>query len=306
MSAAAPSSPDGLLSVGRVSAETGITPDTLRVWERRYGAPVPVRLPSGHRRYTQAQVSWLRRVAEGLALGHRPARLVAASEAQLERLIAEARPETELDPRVAGWLGLVERSAGAELAAALRAAAVETDTIDLLDGAVGPLLRAVGEAWARGALDVRHEHLAAQVVEDFLRGERARAAAARGAPRGRFLLATLADELHELGLLMAALVSEERGVATELLGPSSPLEQIVAAARETGVDAVLVSVALSGAGNGDRRLAELRDALPEAIRLVAGGEGVRRVRRKRRDVLWFAELAPFARWVERGSWRRSQ
>ena len=43
--------------------DTGIGRDTLRVWERRYGRPEPIRLPSGHRRYTAEQIRWLRRVA---------------------------------------------------------------------------------------------------------------------------------------------------------------------------------------------------------------------------------------------------
>ncbi|MDJ0522022.1 MAG: MerR family transcriptional regulator, partial [Planctomycetota bacterium] len=51
-----------LHSIGEVAEATGLTPETLRIWERRYGRPVAVRLPSGHRRYTDEQIVWLRRV----------------------------------------------------------------------------------------------------------------------------------------------------------------------------------------------------------------------------------------------------
>ena len=34
---------DGLYSIGVVERDTGIDRDTLRVWERRYGFPEPVR-----------------------------------------------------------------------------------------------------------------------------------------------------------------------------------------------------------------------------------------------------------------------
>ncbi len=44
------------LSIGAVSQQTGVEPATLRSWERRYGFPVGVRLPSGHRRFTRQQV----------------------------------------------------------------------------------------------------------------------------------------------------------------------------------------------------------------------------------------------------------
>src|SRR4051812_20001969 len=40
------------LSIGDVAARTGISPPTLRVWEQRYGFPVPWRSDGTHRRYS--------------------------------------------------------------------------------------------------------------------------------------------------------------------------------------------------------------------------------------------------------------
>ena len=44
------------LSIGELSEMTGIGVHTLRVWEKRYGAPHSQRLPSGHRRYPKEEV----------------------------------------------------------------------------------------------------------------------------------------------------------------------------------------------------------------------------------------------------------
>lgn len=41
------------LSIGALARRTGVGVSTLRAWERRYGFPVPQRLESGHRRYTE-------------------------------------------------------------------------------------------------------------------------------------------------------------------------------------------------------------------------------------------------------------
>jgi DICT domain-containing protein len=41
------------LSIGDVSARTGVTVATLRAWETRFGFPAPARSPRGHRRYTE-------------------------------------------------------------------------------------------------------------------------------------------------------------------------------------------------------------------------------------------------------------
>jgi DICT domain-containing protein len=58
--------------IGEVVERTGIAEATLRMWERRYGFPVPERLASGHRRYSDREIELIRAVvakrAAGLAL----------------------------------------------------------------------------------------------------------------------------------------------------------------------------------------------------------------------------------------------
>ena len=55
---------DDTYSIGRAASVSGISCATLRMWERRYGRPVPVRLPSGHRRYTADQMRWPKGLAQ--------------------------------------------------------------------------------------------------------------------------------------------------------------------------------------------------------------------------------------------------
>jgi DICT domain-containing protein len=52
------------LSISEVAARTGVAPGTLRMWEQRYGFPVPERTPSGYRRYDGGVVTRVRRVVE--------------------------------------------------------------------------------------------------------------------------------------------------------------------------------------------------------------------------------------------------
>ncbi len=55
-----------------VVQETGLKPDTLRAWERRYGLPVPQRTDSGHRLYSQKDLQLLKwliaRQEEGMSI----------------------------------------------------------------------------------------------------------------------------------------------------------------------------------------------------------------------------------------------
>lgn len=76
------------LSIGELSARTGIGEGTLRMWEARYDFPVPERLPSGHRRYSEAD---LQRVAGVLRAREQGLSLPTAIE-RVRRLEAEPRP----------------------------------------------------------------------------------------------------------------------------------------------------------------------------------------------------------------------
>lgn len=53
-----------LLTIGELSTRTGLSPQLLRTWETRYGFPEPTRLPSGHRRYAEADARAVRRALE--------------------------------------------------------------------------------------------------------------------------------------------------------------------------------------------------------------------------------------------------
>ena len=59
---------DPTYRIGAVSRLTGVAPDTLRVWERRYGAVVPMRSEKGSRLYSQADIgrlSLIKRLVDG-------------------------------------------------------------------------------------------------------------------------------------------------------------------------------------------------------------------------------------------------
>jgi DICT domain-containing protein len=51
------------LAISDVAEQTGIAAGTIRMWEQRYGFPVPARTPSGYRRYSVEDVEAIRRVA---------------------------------------------------------------------------------------------------------------------------------------------------------------------------------------------------------------------------------------------------
>lgn len=83
------------LTIGDLARNTGVTPAVLRMWETRYGFPVPERLPSGHRRYAEKQIDLvsqvLRRRDAGIRLDVAIAEALASAEPGPPSVFAELR-----------------------------------------------------------------------------------------------------------------------------------------------------------------------------------------------------------------------
>lgn len=56
------------LTIAEVASMVGLSPFTIRAWEKRYGALKPRRSAAGHRRYSMDDVEVLRRIKQGVSL----------------------------------------------------------------------------------------------------------------------------------------------------------------------------------------------------------------------------------------------
>jgi len=267
-----------LLPMGAVTRRTGISEHTLRAWERRFDFPRPTRLASGHRRYTEQQVSQLILISRALEAGCRAGDVVPLSATRLHSLFSNLQAD---ETQSAGFSS--EAWVNRILAAAIELNSAAIDTAIVVEAAelgvsrflrerAVPLIAALGEGWANGEIEVRHEHLVTQVLESRLRALRA---PFDNINRGRpIVLACLPGEVHGLGLQLAGVESAASGRKVLILGPQTPVAEIAAAARTTEAVAVGLSVSLFAAPDETLRMVNrLRTALSPDIELWVGGGG---------------------------------
>ena len=265
------------INIATAERETGLGKDTLRVWEKRYGFPTPTRDSKGERLYSREQIVRLRGMKRLIDRGYRPGRVATASDIELRSLEQNTAPaESELPAR--GTLP------DPELLALLRchdSLALRTFLAQQLAGqgitkfvceTLPSFSAQVGEAWARGELEIFEEHLYTEQVKTLLR------LAINGFPPGRtdlrVLLTTVPGERHTLGILMVESLLTLHGVATISLGEQTPLQDIVAAALAHRADVVAIS--FSGAfplRHIQTVVGELRKTLPPQCRIWVGGAG---------------------------------
>src|SRR5450432_23803 len=89
--AAAPEAPQGY-SIRVASRLTGVSSDTLRMWERRYGFPKPVRNGAQVRVYTDADIERLVLIARALKAGFRSGEVIHRGTQELRGLLESSAP----------------------------------------------------------------------------------------------------------------------------------------------------------------------------------------------------------------------
>lgn len=274
------------LSIAAVERDTGLSKDTLRVWERRYGFPRPARDPAGERAYPLEQVERLRTLKRLLDAGHRPGRVIGLGRDALQQL-AEATveppargPASAVDgTRLLQLLAQLQQGELPLLRAQLSGWLARLGVAAFVTDVIAPLNQAVGDAWMRGKLQVYEEHLYSELVQTLLRQALASLPVPADAGAPRVLLTTLPGEPHGLGLLMAEALFALEGCVCLALGPQTPLLDTVRAARALRADIVALGFAgCLGHKQVQADVATLRAELPPEVGLWAGGHspGLRR------------------------------
>lgn len=272
----------------RIAAQrSGITPDTIRAWERRYRAVDPARSGTDRRLYSDADIERLRLLREVVDRGHSIGSVAALPREELLFLLAGDRA-ADTPPTSPPEPGPVERAAlrdahramialdAHELRRVLARAAMNLDPHRVIEGVLAPLCRSIGNEWASGAICTAHEHLASVALRVAITRMMESLEATPGGPA--LLVATPSGERHELGAMMAAAVAASCGWRVTYLGPDLPAEDIGIAARQLNIDVVMLSIVHRGSRreHDDAMAAELRAlraGLGDARTLIVGGSG---------------------------------
>lgn len=273
-------------SIRLAARRTGIAPATLRAWERRYGFPKPARRPGGSRVYTETDLAKLELLSRALKAGFRPGEVVPRSNGEIRRLLdLSASERASSVPAQSAAESSSRRLLDALLAddvvgvrTILRSVAAALGPQRFVTEFAHPLAVRIGELWAEGHVEVRHEHLVSDCLSTQLR--LLFAGLVDGASREpSVVLATLPGEPHVLPLEMVAVYLAARQASPCLLGPDVPAEQIAHTARGMSAQAVGISISPAAERSSvSAGIRALRRALPQETQLWLGGGGQRYVR----------------------------
>jgi hypothetical protein len=265
-----------------VEQETGISKELLRMWERRYGFPVPTRDAAGNRLYSRSQIQRLHDINRLLSAGYRPGFVVGAEPQRLERLLREIPSPAAISPRTnpaldKAWKALTDidlRSLRHILRQELARDGAQNWVMEL----AAPLLLRM----ARSRLDQNLPTFAERAAQELLL-ETLELAVAQIPPAPddslRILLMSLPGEGRPLELQMTRVLLLGKGVDVLFLGPEPPLEDILPCLRHCPVHVLQLAISAASV-NGDSRqwIKQIQDNIPPSISLWLSGSGASELR----------------------------
>jgi MerR family transcriptional regulator, light-induced transcriptional regulator len=228
----------GYLRIGELSRRSGVAPELLRAWERRYGLLSPSRSTAGYRLYGDDDLVRVRAMQTRLKEG------LSAAEAAVSVLSApavEREPGDRTKVLRAELRSALESFDDAAAHAVIDRALAELTTDSVLGEIVLPFLAELGARWESGEVGVGHEHFASSLLRGRLLG------LARGWDRGpgpRAVLACAPGELHDLPLIVFGLALRERGWRITYLGADTPVKTVAETAQTLDPELVVVSATL--------------------------------------------------------------
>ncbi|WP_329332115.1 cobalamin B12-binding domain-containing protein [Streptomyces sp. NBC_00663] len=277
---------DAPLTTGAVARRLGVSPTTLRSWDRRYGIGPAVRDEGRHRRWSAQDVRLLETMCRLTSSGVPPAEAARAARSGTGTPRPAPQASTRESPRsrAAGTLPLgdVRQECRGLARAAVR---LDAPAVDQLLGAaveqygvvaawqevMMPTLHAVGRKWASsGDRYVEVEHLLSWHVSTVLRRSTPAAPQrAEALTAGPVVLACVPGEQHTLPLEALNAALGELGLPTRMFGAAVPGEALTAAVRRLGPTAVFLWAQARSTAN-----------LPLARHVAATRWGVKGARRQ--------------------------
>jgi MerR family transcriptional regulator, light-induced transcriptional regulator len=252
---------------------TGVSTSTLRAWERRYNFVSPYRSTGGYRVYSDEDVARIARIKSLVDHGFKVSEAIALFEREVAPLPPTSVSADKLDALRQDLLQAflrMDRASASRITDGLASLSFDRRVDELFL----PVLAEIGDCWERGEANVAQEHFASAFVREKLMGilteldsgpEYGREAICAGAP----------GELHETGLLAAAIHLALHGFRVTYLGPDLPLEDL--GSSLFGRSPALVCTSLINRRTHEQCQAiarAFRRMVPPGTAVILGGRGI--------------------------------
>jgi MerR family transcriptional regulator, light-induced transcriptional regulator len=251
---------------------TGIKPDTIRMWEKRYGLTIPDRTFTNRRRYSGDDLRKLLNVSVLLRNGYRISMIAGMSEKEMiDKTANIVKINTRKDDYIDSLLTAMTSFDEAAVNEIMLKAVINFGIEKTFSAIVFPFLRKVGLMWHTGMINIGSEHFISNIFRRRLIAAFDNLREPMAGTGKKVLLFLPENELHELGLLYFAYIIRQEGHRILYLGQSTPLKAAMEASKSWDPDIVITGVlSLLPLDDPDQFLSDLRNSFPGKRIALAG------------------------------------
>ncbi|GAA2295903.1 cobalamin B12-binding domain-containing protein [Streptomyces kunmingensis] len=236
------------VTTGALARRLGVSPTTLRTWDRRYGLGPAERAEGHHRRWSAQDVAVVEEMCRLAATGLPPAEAahLARKRRETDRPVAVPRPrrapgrpsEATLERQRRGLARAATRLDAPAVRDLLAEAVARYGLVGAWQDVMVPVLHAIGRKWEEaGDRYVEVEHLLSCHVSRALHRGPVASVTAAVPP---LVLACVPAEEHSLPLEALSAALDELGLPQRMFGAAVPVEAVAAAVRRTGPRVVVL------------------------------------------------------------------
>ncbi|MFN0187120.1 MAG: MerR family transcriptional regulator [Bacteroidia bacterium] len=259
-------------SIKDIEVLTGIKPHTLRIWEQRYGIPLPNRTATNIRYYTGDDVKLLLNVAMLNRQGYKISKITKMSKEELDQLVVDLNnSNNEQDIRVELLLKAMLSLDEGGFNQVLQSSIEKTGFEDVFNLLIFPLMARIGVMWQTGSITPAYEHFTSHLIRQQLYVAIASLPKADPERSMKFILFLPPNEPHDITLLFANYMIRSAGYHTNYLGPNLPINDLSSVMKLYKADFILTVLTSASSIQSPLQIAnKLHSDFPNTSILLAG------------------------------------
>jgi DNA-binding transcriptional MerR regulator len=231
----------------------GINENTLRGWERRYGAVTPSRGEDGRRLYSAKDVERIKVLWALVKQGHSIGLIANLPTTKLKKMLSPAVAEQETQELKTSpqknylddIIEALEKFNMESLNLSLQQARFALSSKDVIFKLVTPLMHKVGNLVSENRINIAQEHVLSALLRDYLGALHQSLSPYDFSNRGwgkNIILTTREGDIHEFGILLSSIICNLNRYKTYYLGPHMPIDDLCEACVQFKVDIMVLGV----------------------------------------------------------------
>lgn len=259
-------------SIKDIEALTGIKPHTLRIWEQRYGIPLPNRTATNIRYYTGEDVKLLLNVAMLNRQGYKISKITKMSKQEVDQLVLDLTAtnndlEVQLELLIKAMFSLDESMFNSIFQSSID----QIGFTEAFKGLIFPMMAKIGMMWQTGSVNPAYEHFITHLIRQKLYVATDALPKVSQDASKKFILFLPSNEPHDISLLFSNYLIRKAGFHTSYLGPNLPLNDLSPVMRLYKADYILTVLTSAISNQTPLQIAtKLHSDFPSTTILLAG------------------------------------